>query len=48
MPSLPIWPCVAKRISGWGACCGVSMDVRMVEAKTVVMLVNDLKTECNT
>lgn len=47
MPSLPIWPCIAKQISGWGACLWYEC-ARMSEAKTVVMLVNDLKTECNT
>lgn len=41
------WPCVAKQISGWGSVLGVSV-CKMIEAKSVVMLVNDLKTECNT
>lgn len=31
------WPCVAKQISGWGACCGVC--TRVTEAKYIVRLV---------
>lgn len=47
MPSLTNVLVLQKQISGWGSVLGVSV-CKVIEAKSVVMLVNDLKTECNT